>query len=134
MDFQSLPVRLDAALFVNYKAHGVSLCRCRTCEFQKLERATPHAIYVSESLWVLADDFERIKIVERGTAGGEVMVTQQTQRQSLTARPPPGYSLISDTFVPYPPTLLGIPIGRTMPGYAFAVFQSDNPLPEVKAE
>lgn len=129
----SLFLARDVALLVNYKSHGVSFVDAQS-EFLSLERSTSHQIYVSESLWVLADDFERIKIVERGSVRGEVIVTQQTQRQSLTARPPPAYRLISDTFVPYPPTFLGLPIGRTMPGYSFAIFEKDNPLPEVKAD
>ena len=58
-EFQSLLAR-DAALFANYKSHGVSFADAQR-EFLKLERSTSHEIHVSESLWVLADDFERIK-------------------------------------------------------------------------
>ena len=79
-------------------------------------------ISVSESFWVLTDEFERIRIVERGTASGDLMVLQQTQRGSLTPPVIPGYRLLSQRFISHPPKWFGLPIARTMPGYSFAVF------------
>ena len=87
-------------------------------------------ISVSESLWVLADEFERITVVERGTASGDLMVLQQTQRRSLSPPVIPGYRLIADHFVSHPPHCFGLPIGRTMPGYSFAVFEREASVGE----
>ncbi len=109
------------ALFVDYRAEGVSFAEAQK-EFDHLAHSTGQVISVSESFWVLADHFEQIRIVERGTASGDLMVLQQTQRGSLSPPVIPGYRLLSQHFVSHPPTLFGLPIARTMPGYSFAVF------------
>jgi|GEM_PF-4950792 len=111
----------DVALFVDYRAEGVSFAEAQK-DFDHLAQSTGQVISVSESLWVLADHFEQIRIVERGTAAGDLMVLQQTQRGSLTPPVIPGYRLLSQHFVSHPPKLFGLPIARTMPGYSFAVF------------
>jgi hypothetical protein len=101
--------------------HGVSFSDARA-EYENLEKLGVKPIFVSEALWVLTEHFERIKIVIRGTAAGDMMVIQQSQRRTLSPAPISGYHLELNHFVPYPPSVLGVPIGRTMPGYAFAVF------------
>ncbi len=117
----SLCLARDIALFVNYRSDSVSFAEARR-DFDRLVRSTDQVISVSESLWVLADEFERISIVERGTASGDLMVLQQTQRGSLSPPVIPGYRLVSQNFVSHPPTWFGLPIARTTPGYSFAVF------------
>jgi hypothetical protein len=119
----------DIALFVDYRTGGVSFAEARK-EFGDLARSTNQTIYVSESLWVLSDEFERIRIVERGTASGDLMVLQQTQRGSLSPPVIPGYRLLAQRFVTHQPTCFGLPIGRTMPGYSFAVFAREISLGE----
>ena len=114
----------DIALFVNYTIRGVSYADAQN-ELRKLEASKTPPIFVSESLWVLADNFDRIKIVERGTGAGDVMVVQQNGRQSLTPPKIPGYHAVLDRFISYRPTLFGLPLGRTMPGYAFEVYESE---------
>jgi hypothetical protein len=111
----------DVALFVDYRTGGVSFAEAQK-DFGQLVRSTNQTIFVSESLWVLTDAFERIRIVERGTATGDLMVLQQTQRGSLSPPVVLGYRLLSQRFVTHRPTCFGLPIGRTMPGYSFAVF------------
>jgi len=117
----SLCLARDVVLFVDYRLEGVSFAEARK-EFDQLVHSTGQVISVSESFWVLADHFEQIRIVERGTASGDLMVLQQTQRGSLTPPVVPGYRLLSHHFVSHPPKLFGLPIARTMPGYSFAVF------------
>lgn len=111
----------DIALFVNYRTDSVPFAEARKA-FQRLLSSTDQMISVSESLWVLTDEFERISVVERGTASGDLMVLQQTQRGSLSPPVIPGYRLLSQNFVSHPPTWFGLPIARTTPGYSFAVF------------
>ena len=111
----------DVALFVDYRAEGVSFVEAQK-EFDHLTHSTGQVMSVSESFWVLTDHFEQIRIVERGSASGDLMVLQQTQRGSLTPPVIPGYRLLSQHFVSHPPKLFGLPIARTMPGYSFAVF------------
>lgn len=117
----SLFLARDFALFVSYRTDGVSFADARK-DFSDLAHLTGQVISVSESFWVLADHFEQIRIVERGTASGDLMVLQQTQRGLLSPPVIPGYRLLSQHFVSHPPRLFGLPIARTMPGYSFAVF------------
>jgi hypothetical protein len=117
----SLFLARDMVLFVDYRLEGVSFAEARK-EFDQLVHSTGQVISVSESFWVLADNFDQIRIVERGTASGDLMVLQQTQRGSLTPPVVPGYRLLSQHFISHPPKLFGLPIARTMPGYSFAVF------------
>ena len=117
----SLCLVRDMALFVDYRTEGVSFADAQK-DFRHLVRSTDQIISVSESLWVLADEFERIRIVERGSASGDLMVLQQTQRGSLSPPVIPGYRLLSQHFISHPPRWFGLPIARTMPGYSFAVF------------
>jgi hypothetical protein len=121
----SLCLARDIALFINYRTEGVSFADAQK-DFDNLVRSTTPVISVSESFWVLADDFERIRIVQRGAASGNLMVLQQTQRGSLSPPVIPGYRLLSHHFVDHPPRFLGLPIGRTMPGYSFAVFAQEG--------
>lgn len=111
----------DIALFLDYENEGVSFAEAQR-EFGQLVRSTNQEIAVSESLWVLADEFERIRIVDHGTVSGDLMVLQQTQRGSLSPPVIPGYRLLSQHFISHPPKWFGWPIAHTMPGYSFAVF------------
>ena len=115
----------DVGLFVNYSATGVSF-RDAQKAFKNVAGSTNQEISVSESLWVLASDFERIRIIEHGTVSGELVVLQQTQRGSLSPPIIPGYRLLWQSFISHPPTLVGVPIAHTMPGYSFAVFARNN--------
>lgn len=117
----SLCLARDVALFVDYRTDGVSFAEARK-DFDRLARSNDQVISVSESLWVLTDELNRISIVERGTASGDLMVLQQTQRGSLSPPVIPGYRLLSQNFVSHSPTWFGLPIARTTPGYSFAVF------------
>jgi hypothetical protein len=117
----SLCLARDTALFIDYRTDGVSFADARK-DFHRLLSSTDQVISVSESLWVLTDEFERISVVERGTASGDLMVLQQTQRGSLSPPVIPGYRLLSQNFVSHPPKWFGLPIARTTPGYSFAVF------------
>ena len=120
----SLCLARDVVLFVDYRVEGVSFEEAHK-EFDQLAHSTGQVISVSESFWVLADRFEQIRIVERGTASGDLMVLQQTQRGSLSPPVIPGYRLLSQHFVSHPPRFFGLPIARTMPGYSFAVFERE---------
>jgi hypothetical protein len=123
----------DAMLFANYERNGVLFDEAEK-EFNLLARSTDQEISVSESLWVLANKFNQLRILERGTYSGDLMVLQQAQRGSLMAPEVPGYRLVSQNFVSYPPTCFGRPIGRTMPGYSFAVFARDMAGAEVPGQ
>ena len=125
----SLCLARDIALFVDYRTDAVSFAEARR-DFDNLARSTDQVISVSESLWVLADEFDRISIVERGTASGDLMVLQQTQRGSLSPPVIPGYRLLSQRFIAHPPKWFGLPIARTTPGYSFAVFAREGALGE----
>ena len=125
----SLCLARDIALFVDYRTDGVSFAEARR-DFDRLARSTDQVISVSESLWVLADKFDRISIVERGTASGDLMVVQQTQRGSLSPPVIPGYSLLSQHFISHQPKWFGLPIARTTPGYSFAVFAREGTVRE----
>jgi hypothetical protein len=121
----SLGLVRDVALFVDYRAEGVSFAEAQK-EFDQLAHSTDQVISVSESFWVLTDHFEQIRIVERGAVSGDLMVLQQTQRGSLSPPIIPGYRLLSQHFISHPPKLFGLPIARTMPGYSFAVFAREG--------
>ena len=125
----SLFLARDIALFINYRTVSVSFTEARR-DFHRLLSSTDQVISVSESLWVLANEFERISIVERGTASGDLMVLQQTQRGALSPPVIPGYRLLSQNFISHPPTFFGLPIARTTPGYSFAVFSREGALGE----
>ncbi len=119
----------DIALFFNYRTVGVSFDDAQK-EFDDLVQSSEQEISVSESLWVLTPRFDRIRIVERGSTTGDVMVLQQTQRGSLTPPVIPGYRLLSNHFISHRPTFLGVAIANTMPGYSFAVFVRENSVGE----
>jgi len=122
----SLCLARDIALFVDYRTDGVSFAEARR-DFDRLVRSTDQIVSVSESLWVLADQFDRLSIVERGTTSGDLMILQQTQRGSLSPPVIPGYRLVSQRFISHPPKWFGLPIARTTPGYSFAVFVREGP-------
>jgi len=128
----SLCLARDIALFIDYGTEGVSFADAQK-DFRRLLRSTDQVISVSESFWVLADEFERIRIVERGHPSGDLMVLQQTQRGSLSPPVIPGYRLVSQRFISHPPKWFGLPIARTMPGYSFAVFAREVSLRENSA-
>jgi hypothetical protein len=117
----SLFLARDIALFLDYESEGVSFAVAQR-EFGELLRSTSQEISVSESLWVLADEFERIRFLDYGTVSGDLMVLQQTRRGSLSPPVIPGYRLLSQHFISHPPKWFGLPIARTIPGYSFAVF------------
>jgi hypothetical protein len=121
----SLWLARDVALFIDYRTEGVSFADAHK-EFDRLVHSTEEVISVSESFWVLTDEFERICIVERGTASGAFMVLQQTQRGSLSPPAIPGYRLLFQDFVSHSPKWFGLPIARTMPGYSFAIFAREK--------
>jgi hypothetical protein len=123
----SLCLARDIALFVDYRTDGVSFADAQK-DFARLVRSTNQVISVSESFWVLTDEFDRIRIVERNTASGELMVLQQTQRGSLFPPVISGYRLLSQRFISHPPKWFGLPIARTMPGYSFAIFAREVSL------
>jgi hypothetical protein len=129
----SLCLARDIALFVDYRTDAVSFAEARR-DFDSLARSTDQVISVSESLWVLADEFDRISIVERGTASGDLMVLQQTQRGSLSPPVIPGYRLLSQRFISHPPKWFGLPIARTTPGYSFAVFAREGASEKIARE
>ena len=132
----SLFLARDIALFLDYESEGVSFAVAQR-EFGELLRSTSQEISVSESLWVLADEFERIRFLDYGTVSGDLMVLQQTRRGSLSPPVIPGYRLLSQHFISHPPKWFGLPIAHTMPGYSFAVFAREvsigknRPLPYV---
>jgi hypothetical protein len=130
--FFSLWLARDVVLYANYRSKGVDFDHARSQFGNLLHGSPPHVVSVSESLWVLTEDFRRIRIVERGTASGELMVVQQTQRQSFVPPEFPGYRLVSHSFVPQSPTCFGIRVARTMPGYAHAVYQRDVSQPSAE--
>ena len=121
----SLCLARDVALFVDYRTTGVSFTECPEglSPFAELDRSGDFRL---ESLWVMADEFDRITIAERGIASGDLMVLQQTQRGSLSPPVIHGYRLLSQNFVAHPPTCFGLPIARTTPGYSFAVFAREG--------
>jgi hypothetical protein len=125
----SLCLARDIALFVNYRTEGVSFTDAQK-DFDQLARSTDKVISVSESFWVLANEFDRISVVERGIPSGDVIVLQQTQRGLLSPPVVPGYRLLSHRFISHPPKWFGLPIARTMPGYAFAIFTREVSLGE----
>jgi uncharacterized protein (DUF2062 family) len=125
----SLFLARDIALFLNYESEGVSFAVAQR-EFGELLRSTSQEISVSESLWVLADEFERIRFLDYGSVSGDLMVLQQTRRGSLSPPVIPGYRLLSQHFISHPPKWFGLPIARTMPGYSFAVFAREVSLGE----
>jgi hypothetical protein len=130
----SLCLARDIALFADYRTEGVSFADAQK-EFDELARSTDKVISVSESFWVLASDFDRICVVERGIPSGDLMVLQQTQRGLLSPPVISGYRLLSHRFISHPPKWFGLPIARTMPGYGFAVFarevaENRPPVPE----
>jgi hypothetical protein len=129
----SLCLARDIALFIEYRTDGISFADAQK-DFNHLVHSTGQVIFVSESFWVLANEFERIRIVERGSASGDLMVLQQTQRGSLSPPVIPGYRLLSQRFISHPPKWFGLPIARTMPGYSFAVFARETSLGELGSQ
>ena len=123
--FFSLWLARDLAVFVSYRTEGVSFQEARNT-VRAVIASGPHPVSVSESLWVLTDEFQQVRLVERGTAAGDVMIVQQNQRQSLVPPSFPGYRLVSHRFIPHSPEMFGVRIARTMPGYSFAIYERDG--------
>lgn len=83
-------------------------------------------IGVTASLWVLTEGYERLEVLALaampGAAQVDALLVQQNYSGAREAPELPGWHLSRDGFAREGPKLLGVPLGRTMPGYAFALY------------
>lgn len=116
-------------LFGFFLAHGVSLDAARA----QLARLVPMArgpVSVTPSLWVLSDDYERLRAVPAGVSAagleGDLLIFQQNYTGQSAPSPIEDLRLVEDRFVDRSPRLFGLPVARTVPGYAFAVYRRER--------
>jgi hypothetical protein len=111
-------------LFFYFLRQGAHLDAARR-DFQRLLAATQGPISVTSSLWVLSEDYERLRTLpaeEPDAATGGILVLQQTYSGLLAPQEIAGFRLVEDRFVRHPCKLLGVTLARTVPGYSFAVY------------
>lgn len=119
-------------LFGFFLTQGVSLDDARR-DFARHAGATGGLISVTPSLWVLTEDYDRLRVAPLGLPAeriaGDLFVVQQNY--SGRQEPPDiaGFRLVEDRFVRRPCRLFGLPVARTMPGYAFAVYRREQRQP-----
>lgn len=116
-------------LFGFFLTGGVSLETARA-HFSRIAPTARGPVSVTPSLWVLADDLERLRTVPAHTPAeeleGDLLILQQNY-SGLSAPPRlAGLQLIENHFIDHPCRLFGLPIARTMPGYAFAVYRRER--------
>jgi hypothetical protein len=122
----------SALLFPFYLSGGVSLAEARA-RFEPIRREATGRIGVSGSLWVLAEDYERMFvwgsaafIDHSAESAGATLVLQQNY--TGWAAPPEiaNHRLVYSSFTTEAPALFGLRLANAMPGYAFAVYAPLN--------
>jgi hypothetical protein len=115
-------------LFGFFLAHGISLETARA----QLARIAPTAhgpISVTPSLWVLSEDYSHLRAVPAGTPAefleGDLLILQQNYSGQRVPPRLAGLRLVENHFVERSCHLLGLPVARTVPGYAFAVYRRE---------
>jgi hypothetical protein len=121
---------LTAARFVAYQREGVSLDAARRQMSSWLPRSAKAA--ATGGLWVLTDG-QRLVSWAPGHSpptGVEWLLVQQADTGRSSPPAVDGFRLVGENFVRHAPRLIGLPIGRTVKGYAFAIYRrKDAALP-----
>ncbi len=119
------PVYLQATPTLS-EARGVFRAASQQSSIQGLR------IGVTGSFWTLSEDYDRMYLYntypEKPREDTALIFFQQ--RYSGLRTPPEiaGCVLIENRFSSTPPHVLGVPLGNTMPGYAYAAYQCSAPL------
>lgn len=115
-------------LFGFFLSSGVSLDTARA-QLARLAATARGPVSVTPSLWVLADDQQRLRAVPSAIAAagleGDLLIYQQNYSGQTTAPAIADLRLVEDHFVHRQCRLFGLPIARTVPGYAFAAYRRE---------
>jgi hypothetical protein len=124
-----------AVLYPFYLKAGLRLNDARRI-FDEFKRSQPSGVVyqASYSLWVLSEDYARMRVViptQSHLNPKEPYVLQQSYMGPAFQRPPvlPGFQLQKSFFVSGVPRLWGLKIASTMPGYGFSVYRPDSGAP-----
>ncbi len=114
-----------ALLFPFYWKSGMTLAEARHV-FHDWQGKEPGRVGVTAALWLLTEDYhgiscdDRLRGVDRAGHRIGLVVLQQYHAAQITQVK--GFRLVHSYRVEEVPTLLGIPLARSMPGYQFAVY------------
>lgn len=121
------------ALFAAYRTHGVPYEEAQAHVRELLAKHVGAPVIVDGGLWTLLDRFDHV--YQRSTdLGTPLEPTPDLEKPMLIVHqwyehldaPPaiPGYQLVWDDFIrDSPPRVLGVRVGLSMPGYAFAFYR-----------
>jgi len=100
-------------------------------DFRRLD-AAGDTILVTHSLWVLATEYDRLRIEGNNQRPCRYGLYLQQQAASGLAHAPdlPGHAPVFSSFTPAEPRLLGLRLARTIGGYGFAAYR---PAPAQRA-
>ena len=122
----SLGFARQLIMFPSYCFRGVHYTEARR-NFAGIHPHNHQGIRVSGSLWVLTDNFNEITIgntLEK-TDVPSVLILQQNYYTELTPPIIPSLHVAEDNYLRETSTFLGLKIGSTIPGYAFAVYERE---------
>jgi hypothetical protein len=80
-------------------------------------------LYVSRSVFLLTDDYNRIVDYGDKVPQGKVLVMTQYRSGRTVPEVLPGYQMIYENFNPSPVKLFGISVANTIPGYQFVIYR-----------
>jgi len=121
------PVSLGAGLvalqYGDYLDDGVALRSARARYAALASDGRP--IFATPALWALGEGTNLALADSRSCPEAPaVLLVQQVSSGLLTPQPIDGCVLLEHDFVNTPPTFLGLPYGRAVKGYSFAVFEA----------
>ncbi|MSR77321.1 MAG: hypothetical protein EXS63_03725 [Candidatus Omnitrophica bacterium] len=122
----------SALLYPFYEKEGVKLEQARQIfsGFVKQKVFEHRILGISESMWVLSEDYDRMVICQGWTGrcdlkNENLVIFWQQQASGWGEQAPEihlGFKKIWDNFVPSEPRIFGIKLAHTIPGYAFAIY------------
>ena len=123
-----------AVLFPYFLTEGVSLETARE-RFRELNLGAYDRVGVTFSMWVLTENYSDLFEVDGEppivVADHDApIIIQENYLASAVAPHVQGYRITHDFFNPKVPTLLGIRLATTMPGYSYAVYMPGSEKPK----
>jgi hypothetical protein len=110
-----------ALLFPYYLKSGMTLAEARR-RFHEWEGPAPGRIGVTQSLWILTEDYGSVIGLPTPLPNVwriRLIALQQYHTPQITEVD--GYRLVQSYRTQEVPTLLGLPLSRSMPGYQFSI-------------
>ena len=118
-------------LFPRYYQEGMTLDEARSA-FGHLVGSTQDPVGVSTALWMLTEDYGRLRVLHASDIGRSVdtsaryLIWQQGQLGRLEPPVIPGFRQILNHYRAGPIHLAGIKIANTVPGYQFAALLAEE--------